>query len=84
MDANEAAFRSEISGLTGHRITSGRPNLLIAAPDDYWSYWSTKAAAGEWRLSCGDHADALAQRLGIDIEMVNIGSPGLEPGLRSL
>ena len=42
VDANGASFRSEISGMTGRRITSGRPNLLIAAPDDYWSFWSTK------------------------------------------
>jgi len=81
VDANGATFRSEISGMTGRRIVSGRPDLLIAAPDDYWSFWSTKAAAGEWRQNCGDLANAVALRLSIDIEMVNIGSPGLELGL---
>lgn len=81
VDANGAAFRSEISGMTGRRITSGRPDLLIAAPGDYWSFWSAKSAAAGWKQSCGDLASALAQRLGIDIEMVSIGSPGLEPGL---
>ncbi|MEA2009299.1 MAG: hypothetical protein U9N78_01185 [Actinomycetota bacterium] len=81
VDANGTAFRSEISGMTGRTVTSGRPNLLIAAPDDYWSYWSTKSAAGAWQEHCGDLAGELADRLGIDIEMLSIGNPGLEPGL---
>jgi hypothetical protein len=81
VDANGAAFRSEISGMTGRTITSERPDLLIAAPDAYWAYWGTKAAAARWNQSCGTLAGELADQLGIEIEMLAIGNPGLEPGL---
>lgn len=81
VDANEAAFRSEISDLTGRTITSGRPDLLIAAPDDYWNFWSTKPAATGWEQNCEALASALAHQLGIKIECLSIGHPGLELGL---
>lgn len=81
VDANGAAFRSEISGMTGHSITTERPDLLIAAPDDYWNFWSTKSAAAGWEQNCEALASALAHQLSIKIECVSIGHPGLELGL---
>jgi hypothetical protein len=81
IEANASAIRSEVSGIIGRTITSERPDILIAAPDDYWSYWLTKSSAGEWERDCGDLANDLAQQLGISIEMIGIGAPDLELGL---
>ena len=84
VEANEVAFRSEISGITGRTTTSGRPDLLLAAPSNYWSYWSGKSAAGRWALACSDLAAELAQELSIAITQVSIGAPDFELGLDGL
>ena len=81
VEANESAFRSEISGMERRTITSGRPDLLIAAPSDYWGYWSSKSAAGNWESACGDLTAEIAQKLSMDIAQVSIGAPDLRLGL---
>ena len=81
VEANESAFRSEISGIARRTTTSGRPDLLIVAPSDYWCYWSSKSAAGDWESACSDLTAEIAQKLSMDIAQVSIGAPDLKLGL---
>jgi hypothetical protein len=61
-------------------VTSERPDVLIAAPDDYWKYWQAKSSGAGWERDCSDLANDLAQQLGTTIEMIGIGVPGLDLG----
>jgi hypothetical protein len=81
IEANASAIDVEISTNTGRTITSGRADLFVVAPSDYWGYWANKATADDWIESFGLLADGLAQRLGVDIGLLSIGNPELELGL---
>jgi hypothetical protein len=81
IEANAPAIESEISTNTGRTTGSGRPDLLVVAPSDYWGYWANKATADAWIESFGVLADGLSQGLGVDIGLLSIGSPELELGL---
>ena len=81
VEANASEIGNEISASIGRTATSGRPDLLVVAPADYWEYWANKATADAWIESFGVLADGLAQRLGVNIGLLSIGSPQLELGL---
>jgi hypothetical protein len=81
IEANASAIAGEIRTISGHEVTSGRPDLLVVAPSDYWDYWIHKSTARGWIDNLGSLAHDLARALHIDISLLSIGEPELELGL---
>jgi hypothetical protein len=83
VEANGDAFRSEIQELLGRRTTRERPDLLVAAPNDYWMMWDGREAAAGWFEAFSSLCAGVSARLGCVITLGGIGSPELQLGLEA-
>lgn len=70
IEANIAEIGAQANAVVG----AARPNLLVAAPTNYWTGWLSKKAAGDWVVPMKQLAGDLGRALDADVRFVDLGS----------
>jgi hypothetical protein len=67
IDANRAAFDTELVSRHPEAITGGPLTLLVLGPNSWWESWESCPQAGAWKAPIRELSAALGKRIGVRI-----------------
>jgi len=72
VESNMSAIAKEAQNRFNLKFKLPRPHLIVLAPEDYWSYYLEKKAAGDWTTPLKNLTKKVCQQLKIGVHFVSI------------
>jgi hypothetical protein len=81
VEANLEAIAREAKARFKINLTTGKPDLIVIAPNDYWSNYLKKDAAGDWVKTLIKLVEKIKSRLKINTHFFSLRNCQFEMGL---
>jgi hypothetical protein len=72
VESNISAIAKEAQDRFNLKFKLPRPHLIVIAPEDYWSYYLEKKAAGDWTTPLKTLTKKVCQQLKLEVHFVSI------------
>ncbi len=81
VEANLEAIAREAKARFNINLKTGKPDLIVMAPHDYWSNYLNKSAAGDWVTTLSKLVEEIKNRLKINTHFLSLRNCQFEMGL---